>query len=201
MLPSRRILQENTKPTFAILKAQGLKTLADLQNALKTRARLARFAQDSGLDEAYLKILIREINSYQPKPSKLADFPDTPDSVVERLADLGIKNGKQLYNRVLTATDRSALAAEAGVAEAAITRLAKLTDLSRVRWVNHTFDYVLYETGYDTLDKIIQADPDELYEDVARLNEEREIYRGKIGRHDMLLLVRAAADVPRDMVF
>ena len=201
MLPSRKVLQENTEAIFDVLRAQGLTTVADLQNALKTKAKLTRFAQDTGLDEGYLKVLIREINSYQPKPSKLADFPETPEEVVTRLAGLGIKDGKQLYDRVLTAADRSALAGEAGVDEAAITRLAKLTDLSRIRWVNHTFAYVLLEAGYDTVARIIQADPKQLYEEVKRLNESREIYKGQIGLHDMLLLVRAAADIPRDIAF
>lgn len=201
LLPSRRVLQEKTEEIFSILKAQGLATLADLQAALRTKPRVQQFAQESGLDEEYLTILIREINSIQPSPNKLADFPDTPAGVVEKLAALGMKNTLQLYDRVLTPADRAALAGEAGVDEDAILRLAKLTDLSRIRWVNHTFAYVLFEAGYDTSAKVALADPEQLYADVKTLNEAREIYKGQIGLHDMVLCVNAAKDVPQEMVF
>ena len=85
--------------------------------------------------------------------------------------------------------------------EDAILRLAKLTDLSRIRWVNHTFAYVLLEAGYDTLEKVTQADPVKLYEEIKDLNTRREVYRGHIGRHDMELLVDLAKDVPQVIVF
>ena len=201
LLPSRRVLQENTEEAFGVLKVQGLATLAELQAALKTKPKLQQFAKESGLDEEYLTILIREVNSLQPKPNKLADFPETPAEVAEKLAEIGIKHTLHLYERVLTPADRTALAAEIGVDEGAILRLAKLTDLSRIRWVNHTFAYVLLEAGYDTSAKVAQADPAQLYADVKALNEAREIYKGQIGLHDMVLCVNAAKDVPQEMVW
>ncbi|MBG0784540.1 MAG: DUF4332 domain-containing protein [Anaerolineaceae bacterium] len=124
-----------------------------------------------------------------------------PAEVVEKLAEIGIKHTLHLYDRVLTPADRAALAAEIGVDEESILRLAKLTDLSRIRWVNHTFAYVLLEAGYGTSAKVAQADPAELYADVKALNEAREIYKGQIGLHDMALCVNAAKDVPQEMAF
>jgi hypothetical protein len=106
-----------------------------------------------------------------------------------------------IYDRVLTPADRAALAAEIGVVAEAILCLAKLTDLSRIRWVNHTFAYVLLEAGYDTSAKVAQADPAQLYADMKALNAEREIYKGQVGLHDMVLCVNAAKDVPKEMVF
>ena len=201
LLPSRRILQQNTDAVFNLLKAQGFKTLADLQAALKTKPKLTDLAELIGIDADYLTILIREINSLQPRPNKLADFPEIPAGVVEKLAAIGIKHTLHLYDRVLTPVDRAALAAEIGVVAEAILCLAKLTDLSRIRWVNHTFAYVLLEAGYDTSAKVAQADPAQLYADMKALNAEREIYKGQVGLHDMVLCVNAAKDVPKEMVF
>ena len=67
--------------------------------------------------------------------------------------------------------------------------------------MNHTFAYVLLEAGYDTSAKVAQADPAQLYKDVKALNEAREIYKGQIGLHDMVLCVNAAKDVPQEMGF
>ena len=80
-------------------------------------------------------------------------------------------------------------------------KLAKLTDLSRIRWVNHTFAYVLLEAGYDTAEKVAAADYKALYETVKTLNEEREIYKGHIGVHDMKLCVEAAEDVSLEIEY
>ena len=195
LLPSRQMLQKDTAARFAALKAQGLATIADLQNALKTKPKLQAFAQKSGLDEDYLKILIREVNSLQPKPNKLADIPDVPEVVVSALANLGIKDTVRLYDRVRTPADRAALAAEAGVDEAAILHLAKLTDLSRIRWVNHTFAAILFAAGYESAAQVAKADPEQLHADVKRVNEEQGYFKGQIGLHDIVLTVNAAKDV------
>lgn len=201
LLPSRRVLQEDTAARFAALRAQELASVADIQTALKTKVKLQAFARESGLDENYLKILIREINSLQPKPNKLADFPETPAAAVSALAGLGIKNTAQLYDRVRTPADRAALAAEAGVDEAAILRLAKLTDISRIRWMNHTFAYMMLELGYESAAQVAQTDPEALHAGVNRLNAERGIFKGKIGLHDIVLTVNAAKDVAGEMVW
>jgi hypothetical protein len=67
--------------------------------------------------------------------------------------------------------------------------------------VNHTFAYVLLEAGYDTAEKVADADYQELYEKVKKLNEEREIYKGPIGVHDMKLCVDAAKDLTLDIEY
>ena len=71
----------------------------------------------------------------------------------------------------------------------------------RIKWVNHTFAYVLLEAGYDTAEKVADADYKELYEKVKKLNEEREIYKGHIGVHDMKLCVEAAKDVSLEVEY
>ncbi len=70
--------------------------------------------------------------------------------------------------------------------------LTKLTDLSRIRWVNHTFAFVLLESGYDTAEKVSNADYQELYETVKQLNKEREIYNAHIGASDMRMCIESA---------
>ncbi|MCK4732829.1 MAG: hypothetical protein KAT65_10280, partial [Methanophagales archaeon] len=69
------------------------------------------------------------------------------------------------------------------------------------RWVNHTFAYVLLEAKYDTVEKVANADYKELYETIKQLNDERELYKGHIGLHDMKLCVEAAKDVSLDIEY
>jgi hypothetical protein len=201
LLPSRIVLKDDLDRNFAVFQSLGLNTVEDLRKALNTKKRLQEFSSESGLPEGYLAILIREIRSLQPKPNKLSDFPETSAEAVDKLAEAGIKHTAHLYEYVQTPADRAVLAARTGVDEGEILRLARLSDLSRIRWINHTAAYVLLEAGYSCAADVAGADPAQVHEDVNILNEQRKIYNAHIGLHDMALCVAAAKDVPRDMVF
>lgn len=195
LLPSRMILKTNIDEIFSIIQTQEIENVDELQKVLRNKIKLQDFSQKSGIEENYLKILIRETNSYRQSPNKIKDFPGLSENLIVKLENLGIINTLHLFDKILTSQRRKELSNQTGISEKEILRLAKLTDLSRIRWVNHTFAYVLLEAGYDTAEKIACADYKKLYEKVRRLNEEREIYKGYIGLHDMKLCVEAAKDV------
>jgi hypothetical protein len=57
------------------------------------------------------------------------------------------------------------------------------------------------EVGYDTAKKVAYADYNQMYEKIKQLNEEREIYKGNIGAHDMKLCVEAAQGLDFDIEY
>lgn len=201
LLPSRLVLKDNIDDNFNRLKKENIQNVDELRNALKNKTKIHDFSNQSGISEDYLRILIREVNSYRQKPNKLKDFPGIAGDVISKLEDLGISNTLQLFNKILTVQSRNELSKQTGISENELLYLAKLTDLSRIRWVNHTFAYVLLEAKYETAKKVSEADYNELYEAVKKLNEEKKIYKGHIGLHDMKLCVEAAKDLPNEIEF
>ncbi len=199
LLPSRLVLKENLKDNFDRLKNQGINHVEELLKTLGSKKKIQDLSKECQVDENYLTILAREAKSYRQKPNNLKDFPDTSSELVAKLEEIGIKNTLKLYDRILTEMDRRQLAVELKVDLAEIQRLAGLTDLSRIRWVNHTFAYVLYEAGYQTAERVAHADYKELHKDVKQLNEERQIYKAHIGLHDMKLCVESARELPLDV--
>jgi hypothetical protein len=195
------ILKENIDEIFDTIKDRKIENVDELQKALKSKKKLQDFSKRSGIQEDYLKILVREINSYHQKPNRIKDFPGVSEQVALTLEKLGLKNTLQLFDKILTPQNRAELSVQTGINAAEILKLAKLADLSRIRWVNHTFAYVLLEAGCDSAGKVAEADYQELYEKVKNLNEEREIYKGHIGLHDMKLCVEAAKDVSREIEY
>lgn len=195
LLPSQMLLKNNIDEVFSSIAKQKIENVEDLRKALRSKNKLQDFSKESGISEDYLKILIRNVNSYRQRPSKIRDFPDVSQNIILKLEDLGITNTLQLYDRILTPQSRNEMSRQTGISESDILRLAKLTDLCRIRWVSHTFAYVLLEAGYDAAEEVAKADYNELYEKVKRLNEEREIYGGYIGLHDMKLCVEAAREL------
>ncbi|MCK4662033.1 MAG: DUF4332 domain-containing protein [Bacteroidales bacterium] len=201
LLPSRMILKDNIDSNFDLIKKQKVQNVDELINRLKNKKKLQDFSRQSGLHNDYLTILIREIKSYKQNPNKIKDFPSIANDTFLKLENIGIKNTLQLFNEVLTSKSRKEISKQTGIDENEILKLAKLTDLSRIRWVNHTFAYVLLEAKYDTVEKVANADYKELYETVKQLNEERKLYKGHIGLHDMKLCVDAAKDVSLEIVY
>ena len=75
LLPSQQILLVNIDERFACLEQSGIENLQQLQIALKTKSYVQSFALATGLPVDYLTVLRREVNSYQPKPVNLKEFP------------------------------------------------------------------------------------------------------------------------------
>lgn len=201
LLPGRMILKDNIDTNFNLIKNQSINSVGELLKVLKDKKKINEFSVNSGLDENYLTILIREIKSYRQKPNKISDFPNIPDDVTLKLENTGINNTLQLFDKILSPKRRLEISKQIEVSENEILKLAKLTDLSRIRWVNHTFAFVLFEVGYDTVEKVANADYYALYEAVKQLNNERKIFKGHIGVHDMKLCVDAAKDISLEIEY
>jgi hypothetical protein len=201
LLPSWMILKENIDENLDSIKKHNINNLDELLKALKDKSKIQEFSKQSGLAEDYLTILNRVVKGYRPKPNRIKDFPNVSKGIAEKLEALGFKNTSQLYEGVLTAEKREGLSSKTGIGGDEIMKLTKLTDLSRIRWVNHTFAYVLMEAGYDTAEKVANADNQKLYETVKQLNKERKIYNANIGLHDMKLCIEAAKGLSFDIEY
>ena len=85
LLPSRKILKNDIDNIFKIIKKQKITDVDELQRVLKNKNKLQDFSKKSGIQEGYLKILRREVNSYRQRPKKIKDFPGMCENVVLKL--------------------------------------------------------------------------------------------------------------------
>ncbi len=201
LIPSQQILKDALEERFDYFKSIGIKNVLELEKTLKKKEKLLELAQAPCLSEQYLTALLREIKGRQPKPRKLMDFTHISDDILTKLQQLGIKNTAHLYEKVLTKKSRKAFAESTNIPQSDILELAQLTDLTRIQWVNTTFSRVLYEAGYDTIEKVSGADYEVLYRGIKKLNEERHLYKGNIGLNDMKICVEAAREVEQEMEY
>jgi hypothetical protein len=201
LLPGRMILKDKLDERFNYFKSIGIKTVLELQKVLKKKDKLAELSEVDCLTEDYLVILLREINSIQPKPNKIVDFSGISPETVSKLEKVGIKDTVGLFNHVLTPESRNELAAKTNISDAEILELTKLTDLSRVKWVGATFARMIYNAGIDTVEKVSKADYLELHKKINQMNKEKNFYKGQIGLHDMKLFVDAAKEVSLEIEY
>jgi hypothetical protein len=201
LLPSRLILRDKLDERFNYFKSIGIKTLQELQQTLKRKNKLAELSNLNLFSGDYLLILLRELNSIHPKPNKIKEFIGISTDTISKLEKIGIKNTFELFDKIITRKSRKELEILAGIANLEIMELTKLTDLSRIKWVGAMFARVLFESGFDTLEKVSKAKHEDLYKRITQLNKERKLYKGNIGVNDMKLCVNAAREVPLEIEY
>ncbi|MBK8806441.1 MAG: DUF4332 domain-containing protein [Bacteroidales bacterium] len=199
--PSRMILKEKLDERFACFKNLGINNVKQLILLLKKKDNLAELSKIDCFSTDYLTILLRELNSTLPKPSKISEFSGISSDTVSKLETVGIKNTENLYCKVITKPDRQKLAQQTGLHEDIILELTKLTDLSRIKWVGVTFARMLYDLGVDTVEKASKADVEELHKRINQLNKENSIYKGAIGLNDIKIVVNAAKEIPLEIEY
>lgn len=189
--PGRVVLLEDKESRLEAIKSAGVVHLADLVERLKTKPRLAAFAEETGLDGDYLTILRRQALSYLPKPVPLRDFPGVSDALVRRLSEHGIVHGKHLYDAVSDSSQVPDAASRFGVDEGELKELRALVDLSRITGVGPVFARFFYALGIRDLADLAEGDPGELYE---RLGVVSADYSGpKATRWDVEQCIKTAA--------
>lgn len=193
LVPSRAFLLDGLGTKIKALEKQGIITLAELRNELKTAKRLEALAKSTGVEAQYLTLLRREIEGWFPKPSPLKDFDWLPKSEIAKLERNGIRDAAMLYKATDSKSKRTALAKSADMDIATLEMFAQLVDLTRVQWVSPTAARMLLEVGCNSTAKLAMADADELYEALARVNTGDRFFKGRIGLRDVKRLIHAAS--------
>jgi len=201
LLPSRRIIKENLSERFSYFKNIGITNVLELQRMLKKNDKLTELAKINCFSTDYLKILLREINSIQPKPTKISEFKGISPDTIKTLEKHGFQNTFKLFDKIKTKNNRNELAKITGISAEEILELTKLTDLSRIRWVGATFARMLYDIGIDTVEKAANSNFTDLHLKINQTNKEKKYFNGNIGLNDMKLFVIAAKEIPMEVEY
>jgi hypothetical protein len=198
-IPSRQILKDKVDIHFSAFEKAKIRNIEELLSIICNKKSKEELLKDKNISEEYLTVLIRELKSIQSKPLKLSEFNWISKSTINSIEKAGISNTKILYERLAKADERKQFSKIAGVDEKEILELLKLSDLTRIQWVNPTFAHVLYAAGFDTVWKVSKADYEDLYKKITLKNEEMKLYKGKIGLNDMKLCIEAAKSIDAEI--
>jgi hypothetical protein len=92
----------------------------------------------------------------------LKEFRGVNPEHVKKLANIGIRNVKQMLEAGRTREKRKELSAKSGVPAEAILEFVKLSDLARIQGVKSIRARLYYDSGVDTVEKLAKWDPKEL---------------------------------------
>ena len=174
LLPGRRPLLNNIDQYFSTLEKAGYKNLSDILNRLKSKVKIEKESYSTGIPIDYLTLLKREAGSYLPSIVALEKLTEPEHSnYLKGLAELGIKNSKQLFEAAYKLNDRKELAAQSEVPLEILNKWVQLCDLLRVNGVGPVFAHMLYDAGINSCFAFITIPAKELLEMADVVNKEK----------------------------
>lgn len=185
LLPSRRPLLDGIDEKFARLEKAGFRDLATLKSAINKSSSQKKTAEITGLPVDYLKLLKREVGNVLPTPVKFADVPNIADEVVSKLSALNIADTEMLFPYIRDAARRTEFKTTSGLSEEMILWLARLVDVSRIKWVGPKLARLIVDTEYDTVDKLAAADPVAVLTALNAAKNNNKAYDGALGINDI----------------
>jgi len=112
-------------------------------------------------DMARLAGLLRQ-ERIERAPFPLREFRGVEPKHVERLEEIGIRNIDQMLAAGHTRPGREDLARRAGIPEAAVLELVKVSDLARIPGVKGIRARLYYDAGVDTVEQMACWEPEAL---------------------------------------
>jgi Domain of unknown function (DUF4332) len=185
LLPARLALRVNIDNYFDRLISNGIVSLGDLSETLKSKSRLIKFANKTGFDLDYLTLLRREANSYLPLPVKLSEFSVMDLKTAFQLDLMCIINSKQFFEKAHNKSERQILAEEYRLNYEGLTELVKLCDLVRITGVGPVFAKLILDSGFHSVGEFISTDAAIIIEKLLETNKVKQYTRVKFTQNDI----------------
>lgn len=192
LLPSQKVLEELMDEGFEYLEQKGIENIGALEQILKKKEDALEVAKQSNMPDNFWIVLRRELNGYHPQPRKLKDFTVLDPQLVESLEANGIKTTLQLYEVFSDDTQRASICTKVNISEEVYKLLCNLIDFCRLRYINADFATLMVNSNYNTIDKLKQANFNDLHVHLLELNADKKFYKAKITLNDMELIIRDA---------
>lgn len=192
LVPSRISLLNGLSDKINKLKKQGVNNLTDLRNSIKNPKKIASFSQITDIDEEYLILLRREIESYFPKPISLKSFDWLPQEEINKLGIEGITNTAVFFQYCKDKNKEEGLRTGLRMDKDVFYQISCLSDLTRMQWTGSIAARLYFDAGYHTALAISTADPEVLCNALIKINEGYRYFKGKIALRDIQRLIHSA---------
>ncbi len=115
----------------------------------------------------------------------------------QKLAEVGITTVEGLLEKGATRQGRRELAQRTGISEKLILEWVNRADLFRIKGIGEEYSDLLEAAGVDTVVELAQRNPDNLYETLVAVNEEKKLVRRLPSLEQVRDWVEQAKQLPR----
>jgi hypothetical protein len=154
------------------LDQAGIRDVLDLTQRTATRKLLENFVDQYELSApdtiTVLKFLVYWFIPGEKYLSGLVRSDTEIQEAMKKLREVKIRTNLELLDKGNTAAGRKSLAVSSGLSSAVITELVNIADFSRLPWASKATISNIIGAGYGSLSQLVNANPDQLYEDFFR---------------------------------
>lgn len=116
---------------------------------------------------------------------------------VEKLKKNGITTTETLLERGATSKGRREISQMTGISEERILRWVNLSDLFRIKGIGEEYSDLLEAAGVDTVPEMAKRNPENLYEMLMTVNQEKNLVRQVPSRTTVTTWIENAKTLPR----
>lgn len=199
LLPGRRILLNDLDLVMDRFIQHGINNLSGLQTLLKKKSDYAEIASVFQVEETYLIVLNREVNSYLSKSLDLAKLMVFTVPEMEQLKSRHIINTKDFYQKLQTNASRIEISEMTNISPEKIMKALQMADLLRVNGVGLVFAGLLLEMGICSVKALLDTPAHKIVEGYQLLIEEQGLSLPNLGQKDILYCQRFAMKLEQDI--
>ena len=118
-----------------------------------------------------------------------------------KLEDIGIKTTEALLEKGAAPGGRKEIADKCDISPKLILRWVNMADLFRIKGIGEEYSDLLEASGVDTVPELAQRNPENLYEKMAEVNEEKNLVRHLPGKQMVADWVAEAKTLPRVLTY
>lgn len=119
----------------------------------------------------------------------------------EKLRNVGITTVEALLEAAASPQGRKELAEKTDITETLILEWANLADLFRIKGIGEEYSDLLEEAGVDTVVELARRNPENLYNTIKEINDEKKLVRALPGPNQVKSWVEQAKELPRVMTY
>jgi predicted flap endonuclease-1-like 5' DNA nuclease len=129
--------------------------------------------------------------------AKLTVVEGIGESYEAKLQEVGINSIEAYLEACSTKKGRNDLAEKAGISEKLILKWANHADLMRIKGIGGEYSELLEASGVDTVPELAQRKPENLYQKMLTVNEEKKLVRKPPALSQVEKWVAEAGTLPR----
>jgi predicted flap endonuclease-1-like 5' DNA nuclease len=119
----------------------------------------------------------------------------------ESLKEAGISTIEALLEQGSSPPGRKEIAEKTGISGRLILRWVNMADLFRIKGVGEEYADLLEAAGVDTVPELARRNPDNLYQKMVEVNQEKKLVRQVPGQVQVKEWVEQAKQLPRKVTY
>jgi predicted flap endonuclease-1-like 5' DNA nuclease len=133
--------------------------------------------------------------------AKLAKVEGIGKVYAQKLQEAGIRTTQALLEKGATPQGREEMAEKTGISGKLILEWVNHIDLFRIKGVGEEYSDLLEAAGVDTVPELAQRNPENLYQKLATVNQEKKLVRQLPTRTQISNWIEQAKQLPRVITY